>query len=270
MKRVIALCISMLLLCGLCSIGIQASAQPVPQATVTIVNGADGLVLVQQKVTLADQDEDGAISINDVLYAAHEAKYEGGAAAGYKSELTGYGISLVRLWGVENGGAYGYCVNNTMAMSLSDTVKEGDRITAYVYADPVTYSDAYCYFDVENAILKQGESLTLTLTKTGYDENWATVLLPVVGAELTIDGVKTGVKTDSNGKATLTLDKAGSLLISAKGESEFLVAPACVADVEAEAAFPVGLVIGIAAVAVLAIGGVVSFVLIKKKHGNEA
>ena len=57
------------------------------------------------------------------------------------------------------------------------------------------------------------------------------ITLPVAGAEITVDGALTGVRTDENGEAVIVLDKAGTVVISAKSDSQLLVPPVCVASV---------------------------------------
>lgn len=200
-------------------------------AYVTISDGADGLVLVQKPVEVTDIDSDGVLTINDTLYCAHETYYEGGAAAGYSSSVSDYGLKLDKLWGIENGGSYGYYVNNTMAMSLGDTVNNNAHVNAYVYSDTKNYSDTYCYFWNDNEFVKSGDELSLTLSYIGFDENWNAVSLPLANAEITVDGVKTGVKTDENGEASITVetDTLGTLVISAVSDEKTLVPPVCTA-----------------------------------------
>lgn len=200
-------------------------------AYVTISDGANGLVLVQKPVEVTDIDSDGVLTINDTLYCAHETYYEGGAAAGYSSSVSDYGLKLDKLWGIENGGSYGYYVNNSMAMSLSDTVNNNAHVNAYVYSDTKNYSDTYCYFWNDNEFVKSGDELSLTLSYIGFDENWNAVSLPLANAEITVDGVKTGVKTDENGEASITVetDTLGTLVISAVSDEKTLVPPVCTA-----------------------------------------
>lgn len=189
---------------------------------VSIANG--DLLLAYEPVTVTDADLDGTLTVNDALICAHNAKYEGGADAGYTASETDYGLSLYKLWGIENGGSYGYCVNNASAMSLLDPVKHGDHVYAYVYTDLVTYSDTYSYFD---AVFTDG-GLTLTLYSSGYDANWMPVTNPVSGAVITVDGIETEYVTDENGKVTLPenvifLDK--TVTVSAKSDTMTLVPP---------------------------------------------
>ena len=196
---------------------------------VTIVNG--DVKLAQQEIKVTDVDKDGALTINDALYLAHEEKYTGGAEAGYGSAMGQWGLSLTKLWGVENGGSYGYYVNNASAMGLGDPVKNGDFINAFVYTDTVGFSDTYSYFDKATVSYRKGSEVTLTLSGAGYDANWNPVTVPVANATVTVDGVKTNVKTDANGKATVKLDASKSCVISAVSDTTTLVAPVCVATV---------------------------------------
>ncbi len=197
---------------------------------VTVSNGS--LVLSQEKITVTDADSDGKLTINDALYLAHEAKYEGGASAGYGFVKTDeYGLSLTKLWGIDNGGSYGYCVNNVSAMGLSDAVKNGDYINAYVYTDTTNYSDAYCYFDKYTVSAVAEKEFTLTLNANGYDSDWKPITKPVAGAVITINGKDSSFVTDSEGKVVIKLDSDGSYTISAKSSSATLVPPVCTAVV---------------------------------------
>lgn len=193
---------------------------------VTIANGE--LALAYESVPLTDADGDGSLTVNDALISAHDIAFEGGAAAGYGSKQTEYGLSMTKLWGIENGGSYGYYVNNASAMSLADPVKAGDHIVAYVYTDTKNFSDKYSYFDVTSS---SSSEVALTLNCSGYDENWAPVTSPVEGAVITVDGVKTDVKTGADGKATVSVTGEGRHVISAVSDSATLVPPVCIVTI---------------------------------------
>ena len=218
MKKIFALMLAALMLLSLTPVLAEETA---PVVYVTIANGE--IVLACQEVELTDADEDGALTIADALYLAHEAAFEGGAEAGFACENTEYGLSMTKLWGVDNGGAFGYYVNDEMAMSLADPLEDGDYVNAYVYTDTTAYSDAYCFFDVKTTA--EGD-VTLTLSGVSFDESYAVVINPVAGATITINGEKTDVVTDENGQATVTV-KAGDV-ISAVSDTATLVPPCCV------------------------------------------
>ncbi len=236
-KKVLSGIILVLVLSGLFGlVGVEPvyAALEKVNVYVTIADANGKLVLVQEEISVTDVDNDGKITINDALYVAHEAKYEGGAAAGYESAVSAYGISLNKLWGTANGGSYGYCINNASAMSMSDTIKEGDYINAYVYTDITTWSDTYCYFDVYASKQGVGKEFTLMLSAAGYDSGWNPVTLPVEGATVTVDGLATKYKTDKDGKVTVKFDKEGTFIVSATKETQTLVPPVCVVTVEKE------------------------------------
>ena len=193
---------------------------------VTISNDLGELVVAAEPFDVSDADGDGVVSISDALFTAHEAKFEGGAAAGYEAADVGYGLSMLRLWGVENGGSYGYYVNNASPISLADAVSEGDVICAYAYTDLETWSDTYSFFDITRAV-NSGE-ICLTLKAIGFDADFNPVEMAVEDAVITIDGADTEFVTDANGAVTVTLGDAEEYIISARSEAMTLVPPVCV------------------------------------------
>ncbi|MBR3290154.1 MAG: hypothetical protein IKI63_05210 [Clostridia bacterium] len=229
-KRIGATLLGLTLLMSLFAISAAAELSATVLVTIADENGA--LALASEPVIVNDTDADGVLTIHDALYCAHEAYYEGGAAAGYASVQSEYGLSLTKLWGAENGGSYGYYVNDASAMSLSDPIADGDRVNAFVYTDLTAWSDTYCYFDVTELSGEVGD-VTLTLSAASFDENWAPIVVPVVGATLTINGEKTDAVTDENGCATITLPGTGAVVISAVSDTQTLVPPVCVTRMEA-------------------------------------
>lgn len=200
------------------------------KAYVTVSLGEDGLGAVQREVDVTDIDGDGKLTVNDALYNFHEQNFKGGAAAGYKSSTGQYGLSLDKLCGIENGGSYGYYVNNKSSMSLADEISSGDYIYAFVYKDTTAWSDTYSWFDKNTVSGECGEAFELTLNHYAYDANWNPVAEPVAGATILIGGAPTEFVTDADGKVTVTLEKAGRNEISAKSEALNLVPPVLVAN----------------------------------------
>lgn len=243
---------------------------------VTISDDQGALVLAHKEVTVTDQDGDGTLTIHDALYCAHEQNYTGGAQAGFGTEDTQWGVSLTKLWGVENGGSYGYYLNNASAMSLTDSVTTGDTVKAYVYTDTTAFSDLFCYFDRDTFRTEAGEEVTLTLKGISFDPaTFAPVVAPVAGAKILVDGQDSGVVTDAEGKCTIKITQ--NCVISATSQSATLVPPVCVAEVETVAtATPeadsvpkknnfIPLYVAIAAGVFVIVIGIIVFVGIKKK-----
>jgi len=225
LKKIASLMLAVLMLALVCLP--VAADDDSANVTVTVANGE--IVLANAEVNVADIDGDGSLTINDALYAAHDAYYDGGAAAGYGSENGQWGLSLTKLWGVANGGSYGYYLNNSSAYSLTDTVKNGDNLYAFVYTDTIAFSDAFCYFDKSAA--ESSGVITLTLFESGFDASWNPVSYPLAGAEITVDGENTGILTDADGKATVTVDGQGSHTISASVNGRVIVPPICTVTV---------------------------------------
>ncbi len=229
--RIFAIMAVLALLAGILALPVSAGGLEVLVA-ISDGNPENGVELAWEKVTVADCDSDGQLTINDALFSAHEKFYKGGAAAGYASSSTEFGVSLNKLWGVENGGSYGYYINDSSPLSLSDTVEDGDRIYAYAFADLSAWSDMYTFFDRCQLDAEDGEEVALTLSGAAFDAEWNPVTVPVEGAKILVDGKDTGVVTDAEGKAVIALNGNGQQVISARSDSAVLVPPVCVAQVD--------------------------------------
>lgn len=226
MKKILMVVLSCVMLALMSGVALADDTE----VTVSVANG--DAVLVQKPVTVTDTDGDGALTIADALYCAHEAYFEGGAAAGFACSNGQYGLQLDKLWGVDNGTGYGYYVNNAAAMGLGDTVKSGDFIYAFVYTDTVGWSDTYCFFDKNTVTVKEGEQITLTLYAAGYDENWAPVTNPLAGATIVVGTVKTPFVTDEKGQVSASISLTGSAVVTAVMDGKVLVPPTCIVTVE--------------------------------------
>lgn len=225
MKKVLSLMLSLLFVFSCMSVSAFAEADSAKVFVSVAVKGE--LVAAQVDVTVTDIDSDGSLTVNDALYALHEAVFEGGADAGYGYYIhKDYGLSLGKLWG-DASENFGYYVNNASCWGLSDAVKDGDYVNAFVYSDTKTYSDTFCFFNEYKISADKSDEIELTLSGAGYDAYWNPITVPVAGVEIIVDGVGTGVMTDQNGKATITIDKAGDYIISAASASKTIVPPVC-------------------------------------------
>lgn len=236
MKKLAAAIISALTLTSVCSLSASAEGTESVNVYVTIADSNGAIALAAESIEVYDVDSDGELTINDALYIAHEEHFDGGAAAGYASVNGSYGLSLTKLWGTENGGSYGYYLNNSSAWSLADKVSEGDYINAFVYTDLSSWSDTYCFFDVNTVEAEADSEVVLTLSAAGYDSEWNPISVPVEGAYITLNGEKTEFKTDSEGKVSVKFINGGSYVISAASDSQILVPPVCKAKISGEEA----------------------------------
>lgn len=223
MKKILSTLLALAML-----VSLTTFAEEAPTVHVSVTTDTGALVLAYAPVPLSDADGDGALTICDALMAAHTAYHPDGAEA-FLAEDTEWGKSMYRLWGVENGGSYGYCVNDASAMSLVDPVKAGDHIKAYAYTDLTNFSDTYSYFNAPVAAASVNAEIVLTLSASGYDEAWNPVTYAVQGAFLIVDGeVYDDVVTDTEGQFVLTFPEAGKYTISAVSNDLTLVPPVCI------------------------------------------
>ncbi|SFW54502.1 NPXTG-anchored protein [Ruminococcus flavefaciens] len=231
MKKTIAMAAALLISCS--AVCMTSFAADETKVFVTVSDDKKDLVLIQEPITVTDIDSDGKLTINDALYIAHENKFEGGAAAGYKSSVGQWGLGLDKLWGVENGGSYGYYVNDKMSMGLADEIKDGDQIQAFIYPDPKDYNYYYSFFNA-----KKGEPVAvdaevpLTLTYYTFGANGDLVENKLANAKITLNGKATDLVTDNDGKVTVKFSEAGSNYVSAASDSVNIVPPVYMVEVD--------------------------------------
>ena len=201
------------------------------EVNVTVSNAGD-VVVANELIEVVDSDHDNTISADDVLIAVHNAKFEGGAAAGYNKvyveEWSSW--SITKLWGVENGGGYGYYNNNASMYSLMGEVNEGDHFVAFIYGDLVGWTDTYSAFDKFE--YEADETLTVTLNKYVFDyETYTMVATPCAGADVKLynedlTAVSAGnysVVDNGDGTYAITFYKTGDFKLIGSDEDVPLV-----------------------------------------------
>lgn len=228
-QKMFAVCL-VLSLCVCLLSGVSLAAGDAATVKVTIASAGE-LVLVNQPVEAMDRDGDGSLTVYDVLTITHELYYKGSEESGFVTTEEGF---ITKLWGVENGGSYGYYLNHTAAMSLFDPVKEGDYLAAYSYADLDAWSDMYTYFESTETSCAPETELPFQLMGAGYDESWAPVSVPVAGATILVNNEETTFVTDENGKTSIKFDEPGTYTVSAVSTKETIVPPVCIVTVKEE------------------------------------
>ncbi|MDD6309282.1 MAG: S-layer homology domain-containing protein [Clostridia bacterium] len=193
------------------------------------VTGKNGFKIAHTPIPVTDRNNDGSYDMEEVLYAAHESCYAGGAESGYASAETEYGQSLTKLWGVENV-AFGYYKDNQPAMSLADPVANGNSVYAFIYQDQDNWSDTYTYFDDDTIAAVKEQRISVKLNKLGWNENGMPVASPVANATITIDGSSTEYKTNEDGVAEITFAHTGIYTLSAV-TAYTITPPICIVNV---------------------------------------
>ena len=212
-----------------------SSVQPAKEAQVTFTVGvkgvlattADGKAAIELPVTVKDVNKDGVLTYHEALIALHEAYCPGGY------ELSG--TMVHNLWNVQTSpkGSYYFLKNNVDphkgVADKSNVVAQGDKLYCCVFTDEENYSDAVSYFTQTEVAAQAGKAFTLNLqggssmAVDGYNPG------NLAGAQVGIwkDGKFTaidGAVTDKNGNVSLTLNKAGTYIISASGEVQTEIA----------------------------------------------
>lgn len=230
------------LLAGFPGVSALAEEEPAPDAAlpeapsyiyITIAEADGTLALAHAELPLQDADGDRALTVQDALLCAHNAYFEGGAAAGYAASETEGALSVRKLWGAGTEG-YGCYVNHAAVSSLLDPVASGDLLYVFACEDPAAQRNTYCYFDASQASVAGEETLTLTLTAVENSAEGEPTVSPVVGAVIQIDGRDTAFSTDEKGKVTLQFDGSGTCVVSARKDGEALLPPVCTVAVSAD------------------------------------
>lgn len=220
---------------------LKDEATAVPVDVYVTISKTGNVVMAEKKVTVSDRNNNGFFDVDDALYAAHEAGFTGGAAAGYASAETQWGLGIAKLWG-DTSYAYGYWLNNASCWSLEDVVAAGDRLVAFVYTDGANWSDTYSKFAQSAYTGKTGIALTVKLEKAGYDANYNTVFSAHAGATVTaydsqMKALTDGYTVTDNGDGTyaITFQTAGSYYVIATDSDPITVPAVCQVTVEKDA-----------------------------------
>ena len=211
---------------------------------ITVSNRGE-LGMAYEEVTVSDINQDGKLSVEEALYAAHAVH-----GKGYASEN---GI-VTKLWDEETTNV-SFFLNHVpvSADAGAGTLHSGDYLVASIDRDLANDYDKYSRFDVLKKSVSAGSEFVLTLT-----DDVGNVL---AGMEIGLwngngSTTMTGLTTDVNGSVALTLDQEGMYCITAKGtllESSIdvntmeitsietpILAPVCVVTVSGKAVAEAG------------------------------
>ena len=176
----------------------------------------DGSAMIEKPVTVKDINCDGKLSYDEALAATHDAYFEGGAKAGYAAAPNW----VTKFWGVDGAACYeatnGVSIPNGVS---SDTVKDGDVLTAGILSDTANWSDRVTEFDKTNVTVEALKKFSVQLSGKGM----------YAGEAEPFENVKIGtwengafkqisnLTTDADGKATVSFAKAGTYILTASG-----------------------------------------------------
>ena len=184
-----------------------------------LAKAKDGSMMAWKEVTVKDLDASGDFSYDEALVAMHKE---------YNSE-DGYdpGSGMVKkVWGVQ-GGSYLFYINGQGIKNdvKHDTVSDGDYLVTGILSDTSIYSDWFTTFDNEGTVkAKTGEAINLKikghLGMAYMPDDLKDSPIKDMSVGYYKDGqfVDTGAKTDAEGNCTISFDKPGTYIVSAKGK----------------------------------------------------
>ena len=177
------------------------------------VNDKNGDKMAYREVDLSGKE---SYNLDDVFRAMHELYYDGGSD-GYASSVSEWGFGIDKLWG-DTSYYFGYQLNGESASGLGDIVQDGDYIDAFIYKNTNQNIESYATFNEKRTEAVSGETFELALSYvSGYEEGtWANIFSPCEGATIFIDGRETGFVTDAGGKAEITIEVPGEVIITAQ------------------------------------------------------
>ena len=236
MKKIISVFLSVVMLVSALSVGTVAFADEnkTPKTATVEYSVFDGGVYTMEPKTitvssdLSDKykdevgynDKSDEPTILDVLIAAHidmfteeftdyaplKASGSSGITSAFGEETSALSYRLNGA--TDNGSGVWY--------NLDTEVKSGDYVDTMFYQDTNGYTDKYVSLGGRDIKSATGD-VTLTATYEGFDANWATVILPAQGLNISVDGVYVGT-TDENGQITLKLSQCKTYVVTASGE----------------------------------------------------
>lgn len=236
MKKIISVFLSVIMLVSALSVGTVAFADEnkTPKtATVeySVFDGGD-YTMEPKTITVSSDlsdkykdevgynDKSDEPTILDVFIAAHIDMF-GEEFTDYAPLKASGSASITSAFGEETS-ALSYRLNGAtdngsgVWYNLDTEVKSGDYVDTMFYQDTSGYTDKYVSLGGRDIKSATGD-VTLTATYEGFDANWATVILPAQGLNISVDGVTVGT-TDENGQITLKLSQNKTYVVTASGE----------------------------------------------------
>ena len=151
---------------------------------------------VDKTIPLTDVSRDGTLTVYDAMKILHDSYYPGGSAAGYDDNP---------VWG--KTGAVVYDITDKdgkKVQSLADGCTIKCTVTA---ASEDSYTLEWEGWNASNAAYTDGTTINLTAVEHPANQGAAK---RVANVGILLDGKDTGIRTDSNGRASIKLSGTGS------------------------------------------------------------
>ena len=192
----------------------------------TFAETKDGNPAANLSVSVADLNGDNQFSLDEALTAAHQTYLAEENA--YSKDAAG---KVTKLWNVDTTNTSFYVNDRAVTDGVTAcNLTANDNIYASVNTEVGNMQDVYCHFDAVKKDVLPGDAITLTLTDSSG------VALSDISIGTWTNGSfqeLSGVKTDADGKVTLSFSAAGTYYVTAKGNATdggTLMAPLCVVN----------------------------------------
>lgn len=184
-----------------------------------IAEANDESIMANKEVTVTDINEDGKLTVDEALVAAHKAY---NSEDGYIAN-SGY---VSKLWGEETGNILCFINNVGLTAGVTvDTINDGDYLVASVNQDNKYYADWYTFFDNTETEVKVNEEFTLNLKghlgMAYKEEDFKNIALSNITIGVWENGEFKAIEdkiTDENGDVSLSFSEVGTYFITADGK----------------------------------------------------
>ncbi|MCR4760516.1 MAG: hypothetical protein K5705_09665 [Oscillospiraceae bacterium] len=151
---------------------------------------------VDKTIPLTDASKDGTLSVYDAMLTLHDSYYPGGSAAGYDAN---------HVWG--KTGTVSYDITDKDGKKVQN-LSDGCTIKCTVTpASEASYTLEWEGWNASSTTYTEGTTIKLTAVEHPANQGAAK---RVANVGILVDGKDTGIRTDSNGSASIKLSGAGS------------------------------------------------------------
>ena len=255
MKRIITVLLSMFTAGSLLHMGTVLAEDASADILITVTQGGN-VLNDTAALTVTDADGDGLLTVYDALYLLHEEQFAGGAAAGLQTLQEEDVLRAAIVWGMDTGNAFSCYVNDVSVDSLQAPLTAGDCVRAEL-PDPVEPTEVNAEEVTVGAVLQIPEQVPPLIAEaqpetqppttappqppaTTTTEEKITISMTVSrgprdanaqaqtnnanhanspNVNVTVNNQPTNLKTDQDGKITITVFENGQAVVGGQNQN---------------------------------------------------
>ena len=252
MKRIITVLLSMFAAGSLLHMGTVLAEDASADILITVTQGGN-VLNDTAALTVTDTDGDGLLTVYDALYLLHEEQFAGGAATGLQTLQEEDVLRAAIVWGMDTGNAFSCYVNDVSVDSLQAPLTAGDCVRAEL-PDPVEPTEVNAEEVTVGAVLQIPEQVPPLIAEaqpetqppttappqppaTTTTEEKITISMTVSrgprdanaqgqtnnanspNVNVTVNNQPTNLKTDQDGKITITVFENGQAVVGGQKQN---------------------------------------------------